>query len=50
MITVNTTSKTGIATNKTELTSPPVAAEKVKPAIAIIGANNPTRSNKVRKF
>ena len=44
------TNNTGIATVRTELTCPPVAAEKIKPAIAIIGARMPIRKSIVRKF
>ena len=39
-----------MAINSTELTSPPVAAEKISPAAAIIGASKPIRSISVKKF
>ena len=50
MMIVNTVRRTGIATRRTELTSPPVAAENTSPAAAIIGASNPTLSSNVKKF
>ena len=43
-------SSTGMATLSTELTCPPVADEKTRPAMAIMGARMPMRRSMVRKF
>ena len=50
MMTDSATSRTGTAMTRTELTFPPVAEEKTRPATAIMGAKKPMRSSMVRKF
>ena len=48
MMTVVATSRTGMATLRTELTLPPVAAERTSPATAMSGAMTPMRRSMVR--
>ena len=50
MMMVKAIRRTGIAIRRTELTAPPVAAEKTRPETAIIGPSSPTRKKQGQKI
>ena len=50
MMTAVATSRTGMDTLRTELTLPPVAADRTRPATAMSGAMTPMRRSMVRNI